>query len=72
MGYITPIHKKRGKHIYDPNSYRRITIISLIGKVLAKYLHDTAFEELEALQNPLQKCYTKDSSVTQCCSTSVY
>ena len=30
IGYITPIYKKQGKPLYDPNSYRRITITSLI------------------------------------------
>ena len=30
IGYITPIYKKQGKPPYDPNSYRRITITSLI------------------------------------------
>ena len=64
MGYITPIYKKQGKPLYDPNSYRRITITSLIGKVLEKYLLDTAFAELEALQNPLQKGFTKGTSAT--------
>ena len=64
MGYITPIYKKQGKPLYDPNSYRRITITSLIGKVLEKYLLDTAFSELEALQNPLQKGFTKGTSAT--------
>ena len=34
LGFITPIYKKHGKPIHDPNSYRRITITSLIGKVL--------------------------------------
>ena len=64
MGYITPINKKQGKPLYDPNSYRKITITSLIGKVLEKYLLDTAFAELEALQNPLQKGFTKGTSAT--------
>ena len=64
MGYITPIYKKQVKPLYDPNSYRRITITSLIGKVLGKYILDTAFAELEALQNPLQKGFTKGTSAT--------
>ena len=58
MGYITPIYKKQGKPLFDPNSYRRITITSLIGKVLEKYLLESAFSEFEALQNPLQKGFT--------------
>ena len=64
MGYITPIYKKQGKLLYDPTSYRRITITSLIGKVLEKNILDTAFSELENLQNPLQKGFTKGSSAT--------
>ena len=64
MGYITPIYKKQGKPLYDPNLYRRITITSLIGKVLEKYLLDTAFAELEALQNPLLKGFTKGTLAT--------
>ena len=64
MGYITPIYKKQWKPLYDPNSYRRITITSIIGKVLEKYLLDTAFAELEALQNPLLKGFTKGTLAT--------
>ena len=60
MGYITPIYKKQGKPLHDPNSYKRIT--NLIGKVLEKYLLETAFPELEALQNPLRKGFTKGTS----------
>lgn len=32
-GIITPIYKKQGKPLNDPNSYRRITISNSIGKV---------------------------------------
>ena len=32
QGVITPVYKKQGKPVNDPNSYRRITITSLIGK----------------------------------------
>ena len=64
LGYITPIYKKHGKPIHDPNSYRRITITSLIGKILEKYILQTAFAEIEHGQNPLQKGFTKDTSAT--------
>ncbi|MEW8548319.1 MAG: endonuclease/exonuclease/phosphatase family protein, partial [Candidatus Thiodiazotropha sp.] len=64
MGFITPIYKKQGKPVQDPNSYRRITITNLIGKVLEKYLLQTAFAKLEAQQNPLQKGFTKGTSAT--------
>ena len=55
LGYITPIYKKHGKPIHDPYSYRRITITSLIGKILEKYILQTAFAKIESGQNPLQK-----------------
>ena len=64
LGFITPIYKKHGKPIHDPNSYRRITITSLIGKVLEKYILQTAFAEIERKQNPLQKGFTKGTSAT--------
>ena len=52
LGYITPIYKEHGKPIHDPNSYRRITITSLTGKVLEKYILQTAFAKIESGQNP--------------------
>ena len=64
MGYITPIYKKPGKQLHDPNSYRRIPITSHIGKVLEKYLADKAFSKLEALQNPQQTGFTNGASAT--------
>ena len=64
LGYITPIYKKHGKPIHDPNSYRRITITSLIGKILEKYILQTVFAEIEHGRNPLQKGFTKDTSAT--------
>ena len=59
LGYITPIYKKHSKPIHDPNSYRRITITSLIGKILEMYILQTAFVKIESGQNPLQKGFTK-------------
>ena len=64
LGYITPIYKKHGKHIHDPNSYRRITITSLIGKILEKFILQTAFAKIESGQTPLQKGFTKGTSAT--------
>ena len=62
--YITPIYKKHGKPIHDPNPYRRITITSVIGKILEKYILQTAFAKIESGQNPLQKGFTKGTSAT--------
>ena len=53
LGYITPIYKKHGKPIHDPNSSRRITITNLIGKILEKYILQTGFAEIEHGQNPV-------------------
>ena len=64
MGYITPVNNKLEKPLYDPNSYRRITITCLTVKVLEKYLLETAFSEFGAVQNPLQKGFTKGTSAT--------
>ena len=61
---MTPIYKKHGKPIHDPNSYRRITVRSLIGKILEKYILQTAIAEIEHGQNPLQKGFTKGTSAT--------
>ena len=64
LGYITPIYKKHGKPIHDPNSYSRITITSLIGKILEKYILQTTFAEIEHGRNPLQKGFTMDTLAT--------
>ena len=64
LGYTTPIYKKHGKPIHDPNSHRRIIITSLIGKILEKYILQTAIAEIENGQNPPQKAFTKDTSAT--------
>ena len=64
LGYIKPIYKKHGQPIHDPNSYWRITITSLIGKILEKYILQTALAEIEHGQNPLQKGFTKGTSAT--------
>ena len=61
-GIITPIYKKQNKPIWDPNSYRRITVASIIGKVFEK-LHLNAIEEqLGNAQSKLQRGFTKGTS----------
>ena len=61
-GIITPIYKKQNKPVWDPNSYRRITVASIIGKVFEK-LHLIAIEEqLETVQSKLQRGFTKGTS----------
>ena len=36
LGVVTPCYKRKGKPIFDPNSYRKITVTSAVGKVTAK------------------------------------
>ena len=33
-GVIMPVYKKQGKPLQDPNSYRFITITSILGKIV--------------------------------------
>ena len=35
---ITPMYKKPRKPVHDPNSYRRVTITSIIDKLVKKYI----------------------------------
>lgn len=56
---ITPIYKKQGKPINDPNSYRRIMVSSIVGKIFEK-LHlgmnvDTHNTRLNKPQNGFTK-----------------
>ena len=64
FGRITLIYKEHGKSIHDPNSYRRITITSLIGKILEKYILQIAFAKIESGQNPLQQGFTEGTFAT--------
>ena len=61
-GIVTPIYKKNNKPIEDPNSYRRITVSSVIGKIFERIHLDTIETSLEQLQNNLQRGFTKHTS----------
>lgn len=37
-GIITPVYKRHDKPLEDPNSYRRITVSSIVGKLFEKVL----------------------------------
>ena len=58
-GVITPVYKKQGKPLQDPNSYRRITITSILGKIVEKVHLNFAASMLNAAQNRLQRGFTK-------------
>ena len=62
QGGITPVYKKPGKPINDPNFYRRITITSIVGKLVEKVHLDTVTEMLSKVQNKLHRGFTKDTS----------
>ena len=59
-GIITPVFKKQGKPIDDPNSYRRITICSVIGKLFEKLLQNKISNILDMKQSKLQRGFTKN------------
>ncbi|KAK3098774.1 hypothetical protein FSP39_022998 [Pinctada imbricata] len=61
-GIITPIYKKNNKPLEDPNSYRRITVSSIIGKIFEKIHLDSMESLLTSQQNDLQRGFTKNTS----------
>ena len=58
-GLITPIYKKQGKLTYNPNSYRRITITSILGKITEKVHLNLVNNMLDEAQSKLQRGFTK-------------
>ena len=64
-GVITPILKK-GKPSKKPDSYRRITVSSILGKVLEKHLLAVSKEVLKDGQDPLQFGFTEKCSPSLC------
>ena len=65
LGVITPVLKK-GKPAKAPDSYRRITVSSVIGKVVEKEILTKTQEVLLPQQNGLQFGFTPGSSSTNC------
>ena len=63
-GLITPIYKKQGKPTCDPNSYRRITITSILGKITEKVRLNLVNNMLDEAKSKLQRDFTKDTSST--------
>ena len=59
---IIPVYKKQGKPVNDPNSYRRIAISNIIGKLVEKLHLDSVVDMLNTAQNRLQRGFTKDVS----------
>ena len=60
-GLITPVHKN-GKPPKNPNSYRRITVAPLIGKIIEKELTSRINARLRPCHNPHQFGFTEGAS----------
>ena len=58
---ITLMYKKPGKPVNDPNSYRRVTITSIIDKLVKKVHLDSISEMLGKVQNKLQRGYINNT-----------
>lgn len=63
-GMGCPIYKNGGKPIDDPNSYRRITVTSAIGKVLEKLHLSQNKSSIRKHQSYLQKGFTEGEAPT--------
>jgi hypothetical protein len=63
-GLITPVFKKNNKPKDNPDSYRRITITSIVGKILERLLAPLLQEKFADLQSPLQRGFTTGVSCT--------
>jgi hypothetical protein len=66
IGVVTPVLKK-GKPAKDPNSYRRITVNSIIGKVAEKEMAKQTKAILADQHSDMQFGFTEGSSSSNCC-----
>lgn len=58
-GIVCPVFKNGGKPKDDPNSYRKITITSCVGKVVEKIHLSGNENRILSVQNKMQKGFTK-------------
>jgi hypothetical protein len=65
VGVIAPVHKK-GKPVKSPDSYRRITVASNLGKILEKEMLTRTKTITRAKQDPLQFGFTEKCSPLLC------
>ena len=61
-GFIIPVYKKGGKPQTDRNSYRGITISSIIGKLFEHIVLGHYEHTVQSTQNPLQCGFTRGAS----------
>ena len=65
IGQVTPVLKK-GKPAADPNSYRRITVNSILGKVAEKEMTQRTKLALASSHSALQFGFTENCSAANC------
>ena len=61
-GLITPVYKGNDKPLDKPNSYRRITVASNLGRVVEKVHLELSKDDILPSQNPLQRGFTSKTS----------
>ena len=61
-GLITPVHKGHDKPMDKPNSYRRITEASNLGRIVEKVHLELSKGDILPSQNPLQRGFTSRTS----------
>ena len=64
LGLVSPVFKKKGKPVDDPNSYWKITVTNVINKVMEKLHLDDSCSVIADAQNSLQKGFTAGVSPT--------
>ena len=64
-GVIIPIHKKKGEGS-NPNNYRGITLVSVMGKIFTKFLNGRieSFIDLNGILLDNQAAFRKNRSTT--------
>jgi hypothetical protein len=63
-GVLTPVHKKGGKPLDDPGSYRGITVCSMLSKVVEQFIATHTETLLRPYQCDLQYGFTQGMSPT--------
>ena len=61
---VRPLHKGKGKDIKAPTSYRPVSILSVLSKVLEKVVHESLVEHLVPLLPPAQFGFRPGRSTT--------
>lgn len=63
VGIITPVYKNKGNP-KEPDNYRRITVTSIVGKILEMVMVKPVKDILEQTLNPLQRGFCRNAGST--------